>query len=532
MKNLLHSLLPILAATLSFSSTGLAETFDYRRDMQVRLGETWNPLSPFSRASLGACFESELPDNNPTATDSISESYIEKFAELEDRSLLQISASGSTSFGISSLKVDASLETIRESLSTNRSIVYSVVGKRLYGTHSLQAADLNQRGLDAVAAEDSDEFYRKCGRSIITAASYQSTVSVVYIFTFSNASNREQIRAALSASASYGTSSGEIKTNMLTEARKIDTSTELEVLIFQDGIRDANSSLSTLLTITPGDITAVRIAVKDAIDGITFKNSQLVRFSADPISNFFSIPSDPDWQYVSRAYNALEILKTQSDRIVRRYGQLQQLQLDVEYGSAKYRENMEAALLSEKNTLISQLTQLADHARVCFENADEICSTEETSISSALLQYVEIDFGSFLGWQARVFGNYYDSHGERVHRSAAFWPTFSIKNVRLIRSLQLERNGNVLSYLQGDALNAALAGSELDFASIWESSHSANDYCWRGNWTGCNNWAADVTGHKNGFRSRESQFEYKLVIEDIEGNSTEIFPPNPSSVTY
>ena len=90
----------------------------------------------------------------------------------------------------------------------------------------------------------------------------------------------------------------------------------------------------------------------------------------------------------------------------------------------------------------------------------------------------------------------------------------------------------MLKYLEGSQLLGALRGTELDFAGQWESPHSANDYCWRGGWTDCNNWAANATGHMNELKGREASFEYKLVVEDVEGNATEIFLPNPSSVTY
>lgn len=534
------SVLAAAIATISVCfatvTAAFAESFNYNSEMQVRLGETWNPLSPFSKASLSSCFLSTVPTSPPPFEDRTSESFVSEFSELATKAAVEITASGSTSFGVSKIKADASLETLKESFRDNRSVVYSVSITRTYGNFSITNAVLNDFGQErlAVANEKTNPelFYKRCGRSLVTSINSETTLSVLYLFRASSASNRDKVRAAISAAVSSGLSNAEGSLNILNEARSADSTTEMEVLIYQNGQRDSTDAVSDIVGNNPGDLVRARAAIRAGIGAIKFENSPIKKFSADPISNFFDIAPEPSWQYVSRAYSSLEVIQRQADRFIDRYLDLELVQVDVSNGLMDYRENGEIQLISEKNLLLQRLSELSTLARSCFRDANQECSTVEVPVASGVLKYVEVDFGSSLGWRARAYGHGYNANQERVYRSNAYWPLFQIGNLRLIRSVKLVRNGNVKSALNRDALLEAVKGGILNFQGIFESTHSANSYCWRGDWTGCDNWAANTQGHMNELKAREAKFNYELVVEDIEGNILSIPSPNPTQTTY
>ncbi|MBO9479738.1 hypothetical protein J7382_19520 [Shimia sp. R11_0] len=521
---------------LSIGQSALSETFDFEPDMQVSLGATWNPYSPFSRAALSSCFDSTVPARAPSATNTLQEKLIQSFSELEEKSGIKITASGSTSFGLATVKADASLETLREAFNTNRSVAYSVLGTREYSAQLLEDATLNAIGNERIeqanSEGDPEAFYKRCGRSIVTSVRKRSTVSVLYVFRFSQASSRKRIEAAVTVAASSAGSSGNASVNLLQEAKSIDQSTTLDVYLFQDGVADTSGTLADFLTIEPGDITSVRAKVEEALDEIAFENAPIFRFSADAISNFFDVDEESDWRYIGRAYASLDHLKSQADRIVRRYFTLEDLQSDVEKGLASFKDGSEAKLLKEKESLISLLSSLADNARSCFESPEVTCPVEETPIDSRTLHYVDVILAENGGWNARAHNHYYDSHGEVVHFGAAYWPTITIRNQRLIRTLELTRNGNPLRLLDADSIANLISNSVVSFQPVWSSTHSAHSYCWRGNWTGCDNWAADTKGHMNGLKQNEANYAYEVIITDIEGGTTTLDIGNASNYSF
>ncbi|WP_171181055.1 hypothetical protein [Ruegeria sp. HKCCD8929] len=536
LSRVLRTTFAALSVGIAFSQAATSETFDYEHDMQVRIGETWNPLSPYSRASLSSCFETTVPQEAPIAGNRIEERYVNNFSELEEKASVKITARGSTSFGLASVKASASLDTLKEAFNSNRSIVYSVVGTREYSAFFLEEADLNERGQkaldDANTTGDPEKFYRRCGRSLITSVRKKTTFSILYVFSFSDASSKERIETAISLSASSGSSSGEVSSNMLEEARKVDQSTSLDVLVFQDGVRDSSTTASSFLSIAPGEIRKVRVAVEKALNEVIFHNAPTIRFSADPISNFFDVPAESSWGYISNAYSSLDVLKTQADRIVRRYYKLQDIQSDVDRGLVTYKENMEAELLNEKQGLIARLANLASTARQCFDNPGVTCPTDELPIQTSFLKYIDVVFANNLGWRSRAFNNYYDSHGERIHRSASYWPVISVENLRLIRSIELSRNGSAVSYVAEDSLANFVSGGMLDFSPVWTSNHTKVDYCWRGDWTGCENWAKNTQGHMNELKGNEGGFQYFVTITDVEGGKTAVELGNASGTAF
>jgi hypothetical protein len=525
-----------ISFALSIGQTALGETFDYEPDMQVTLGNTWNPFSPFSRAALSTCFDSTVPASIPSAANTVQEKLVQNFSELEESAAVKITASGSTSFGLATVRADASLETLREAFNSNTSIAYSVVGTREYSPQLLEDAVLNTSGSErldqANSGGDPEIFYRRCGRSIVTSVRKMSTVSVLYVFRFSDASSRERIESAITVGASSAGSSGNASVNLLQEARSIDQSTTLDVYLFQNGVTDSSGTLADFLSIEPGDITAVRSKMGEALDEIAFDSAPIFRFSADAVSNFFDVNEEADWRYIGRAYASLDHLKSQADNIVRRYLSLEDVQSDVERGLASFQEGMEDELIQEKGDMIGLLSDLADTARSCFDNPQTTCPVEEAPISTTTLHFINVQLAENAGWRARAHDNYYDSHGERVHRSASFWPTITIRNQRLIRSLELIRNDNPLQFLDANSIANLMSNSALSFEPVWNSTHRQNDYCFRGDWTGCNNWAADTSKHMNELKLREADFSYQFIITDIEGGKTMIDIGNASSYSF
>ena len=532
---MLNVLLPLLALSVligSIPTTCNAESFEYSSDMQVRLGETWNPLDPYTRASVFKCFEPVLPINSPVAREIFYEDFVENFQSLKEKANIKISGSGSTSFGITKLKLDAEYESLKETISNNRSIVYAVAGSRTYEPALIESLAITTEGENLLNG-DADNFYRKCGKSIVTSVTYQSNLSVLYIFKTSKSSYREKIMTAISGAVSSGSTKGSVDVNLLSEVKKIDKSAQLEVRVYQDGFRDNSVSVSALIALPPGDIKSVRKKITEIIEKIVFSNSQIIKFSADPVSTYFDVKPISDWKHVSKAYSALDTLKMFADRLIRRYYKLEDLQIDIEKGLLKFKHGMEEEVLKEKNKIISQLDSLVQVAKNCFDINEEICVVEEVPVLSKYLDFVDLDFGEFVGWRAEAGQNWYNRPREQVEAVVDFWPVFIVKNIRLIRYLQLERNGHSQVLINQKQLEEIGNLTEINFKHFWTSNHNFGHYCFSGRWAeDCNPFAGDKKKIMNMTKLNEKNFAYKIVVTDIEGSEKHYNLPNPSEIAY
>lgn len=516
----LFGLLFLLCSNLSIS---YAQNFDFETDMKVQLGYSWNPLEPYRRASLAQCFQADIPSDSPVAEVTFSESFVETFQELERKSNVTVRAKGASSFGLARVSASAEYSRYKEVFSSDTSLVYAVSGVRRYNAKHIVGADLTSFGTtklnEANEKTNPQIFYRACGKALIDSEVRETQISLIYIFKTSSSRSRERVRAAISAAIKSPTGGGGGSVDFISEARKVDSSVTYNTEVYQNGVRDSIPAVDLVVANAPGDIKEVRKAFRTAIANMRWENSPVVRFSAVNISDHFDIPRDTDADYVDAAYRSLDVLKSYADRVVQRYVQLEMLQQDVSARKVVYRPGKEVELISEKSDLLDTIELLINSAKKCFANARAVCRVDEPQIDNRLLHFVVVDFGNFLTWNAHVSGNHYDSHTERIKATVRYWPSYVVKNRRLIREIRFFRNGGLEKVLSGGSLDDRLSDSVLNLRDTWYREYRRSTYCWRGRWgEDCNPWAADIRRHKNETKDQDRGAQYEWIIVDIEGN--------------
>ncbi|WP_425079710.1 hypothetical protein [Ruegeria denitrificans] len=509
--------------------------FQYLYGMQVHLGVGWEPQQPLSNKLIGGYLQVADPsDQSPNATDRTEQKFINNFQEFEETTRLSLSAKGKGSFGVYKVSGSASYSQERSIFRNSRNVVWSISVKRTYDPISAVGVKLTQSGEglfeEIRANKDISKLKKRVGSHIVTSISREAEITLLYVFTASSSSKTSDIRAAISAHVSGATGGGGVDSTFEQSVRNVDNSVRLDFMLVHAGIDDSSGSLSDILAIAPGDLSEVRRKVGEAISSISWDRSPITEFGAEPLADVFDLPS-PDY--------SAEMLETRKSRIqdmqrrvIQRILELDDLLELNRTSEIELAAGAEDEIRLEINKLDRNFQELEAALLVATENPDEFTGYPTVKIPYGKLHWIKLDFGSFLQWKASASGHY-DNNSERVVATATFWPEFYVKSTDFIGRMELVRNGVTVFSLSQQELRENTRQGRLDGKGFYSSSHSLNEYCWRGHWgETCNPWAADATGHKNSLKANERQFTYQWRVVDIENNVHEFKLPNPADQQY
>jgi hypothetical protein len=522
----MKNFLGLCIAILGIQGAAYAEQFDYKPGMAVELGASWNPLSPGDKAGSGNCVTATASTASTAgynASEEYTEKFVETFEELQRVTSMSLSAAGTYGFGFAKVSAAASYDSLRETFKNNRSIVYVVSGRRTYTPVAIGDIALTPSGTgwlkEAQSKSDPKAFYSKCGEAIITSITKETKVSLVYIFTASNAMLREKIRSAISLAASGGGNSGTASVKMYDEARKADANIALDLKVFQAGALDSSESIRNTVGENPGDINAVRASIKKVIADISWKSSAIASFNAVKLSEYFDIPAQPTWTYALTAYSRLDGLRDTSEKLVRRYLQLKDVLTDADNFSIVLKPDARPRIIAELEAIDSALENLVATARDCFANKQDTCKSKYYDGSTKVMLYIDPDYGTFSRWNGNSEGAY-DYNIEHVVFSAKFWPEFTLRNTRYIREIDVLRDGQVAHHIDAQKINTLIANGVFSLESVMPLAYTNKMYCSKTDKNRrevCVPLGANSKHHLNNLKAQSSA-TYSLRITDLEGN--------------
>ena len=501
-----------------FTTNAKAEIFTYLNGTNITLGNSWNPLKPYSAGGLTTCFSSTKSAGAPTASEQFSEGFTENFQQFKQLTSYSTSVAGSSSYGLAKISAFASYDSIRESLSTNRAIIYVVTGTRTYSPSFITSAQLTPAGEEILKKDkgNGEEFYKACGESLVTSITKEAKISLAYIFTASSSEKKEALKVAISAAVNGVTAGGKFNAKIFEEAKKVDSSASVDLKVFQSGTLDNSATVRNIVGLEPGAIGEVREKLRTAISTMTWESSPIIFFNADKVSDHFSVPS-LDWTHVSKAYSRIDNMQETSERYVQRYMQLKEVLTEADKTTIKLKPDAKAKIIAELSSIDSRLLDLVDTAKACLAGSNTNCNTPYVEISTRIISYIDMDLGRFNAWRGQGSGSY-DRPPEQIRYRADFWPEFTIKNLNYIRSADLTRDSVPVSHLESSVLKSSAVDGILSFKTFYLTSYSNNEYCWSGKWGEiCNPWAANNTLHMNKLKGRNSS-TYSLILTDVEGN--------------
>lgn len=514
----------------------VAETFKYQSGMSVELGSTWNPLEPNDSGGLGKCLNPEISTGKPTITETYSEGFVESYEQLTSKSAISYSASGSGRFGIAKASATADFDSLREAFKDNRNIIYVVTGRRSYSPVKLSGVTLSDAGTKVLAAATAEgnpsAFYKTCGTALITSVTKETAVSLVYVFTASNAENREKVKSAISVAVSYGPVGGSSNLSIMKEIDKVAQDTQVNLLVVQSGALDKSDTVRELVGLKPGAISEIRDGLRKAIEGISWESSAIIAFNAERLDKHLPIPKGGDWAYVTSAYSRIDTMRDAADRLVRRYLQLKDILGDADLGYVTLKNGAREKIIAEMNDVDARIEKLLDTARVCLDGQEDKCKTPYVDVNGKLLPFMNIAYGQFAQWHGRVTQGVYDSGAERIRARAEFWPSFIVQNMKYARAVDLYRNDAVVAHLDSGSLGKAVSGGRLEFSQQFQAQYNGVWYCWGGvGRRDCDPWAADDKRHLNTLKTNDS-FNYHLVVTDVEGGKSILPVPTLKSAEF
>lgn len=503
-------------------ATSFSENFDFKPKMSVRLGKTWNPLRPVDKAGSSICLNAVISTEVPIATEDYSESFVDSFQELQQKTDLSLSATGSYSYGIAKTSMAASYDSIREALKDERSIVYVLSGRRTYTPQSVESISLNATGekllAEANAKKSPTAFYKTCGEAVVTSIVKQTNISLVYVFKTSNALLKTQVRNAISLAAKGGGNRLDVAYKLTDEALKVDNSLKTDLTIFQSGIVDKGSSIRDVVGTEPGDIQSIRSALKKIVIGISWEQAAIASFAASPLSDYFDIPSVPNWENIQQAYVSVDSMRDSSERMVKRYFQLKDVLTDAENSNVVIKPGARDQIISELTNIENALARLLEKAKKCFQNKAAMCNSSYYDSPIGVMNFFDLDFGEFVGWRGTGGGSY-EYSPEQVVQTATYWPEITLKNTRYVNHIDILKGDTVVAHINKAQLSNNMAFGVLTMKSIFSQRHEERSYCSNAhnNRVGvCVPKAGDKIAALNELKNRDSS-EYTVRITDIEG---------------
>lgn len=504
-------------------------------ETSIKLGQSWEPKSPMSSKYLCGFFQSSNVDEaHINATDVFSQSFAENFSEFQKMTKISIDANGKTSVGVFKIQGDASFDQQREFFRSDRKVVWIISGKRTYEPVTLQKIELTEKGkTELKLAQDSHDFTNfigVTGSHIVTSITKEAEINLIYVFTVSNSSLKENLKTAISLSANGGLSSSGIKTSFIDELKKVDNNLDYQVYTLQKGVADNSPALANIISAAPGDIDEVRKQLDLVVKSFLWQNSMITQFKAEPISSLMNMDYNDRYNYDRLALKVNRI-KLLQDQIVTRYLELSDVIKSFSLGNIVSKTGAEDEIKIEMDTLLNHFDLTISSLKSIYINPRQ--SVPDIKISTGVIKWFVLDFGNFLRWDYETTGNWYDSQAELVKGMTTFWPCFYIKNIYYIKRFEIIKNGITVASFSQKQLQQNCLNDNTNIRAIYSLSFNYCDYCFRGRWgEECNPRKDNKPAFANNLKANENGINYSYRIIDIENNKYEYQFINPSKQVY
>lgn len=511
-----------------------AESFVYQPGMNIELGRTWNPGFPNDVGGLGNCLDITYSKSQPNATEQFTEGFVEKFEELQTSLSLNVSGRASARYGLARAEAAAEFGKLREAFRNDRSIVYVVTGRRNYTPVAITGITLSSAGETILAKAKAESkipgFYRQCGETVVTSVSKVASVSLVYVFTSSNSGLRDVVRSSISASVSSGAGKGGISANVMEEVRKVDKSVQVHLEVIQSGLLDRTTTVKNIVGREPGDMKEIRKVLQNVISGLTWESAAMAAFTAERLDRHLDLPAGTNFEGVLNAYSKVDSMREMADLLVQRILQLRDVLDDIDSGAVTPKVDAEANIRAELAKTEAQLEDLVVKARLCIEKTTS-CAVEFVAISKNVLKYLNVSFGSFAGWRGTASGNFSHS-SQMLGWASTYWPEFALENTKYIKNVKLYKENTLVALLDAPIIRTIGSTGILSFQAYHQQSYTGLVPCRAVQMnTKCNPLAANTRWQLNDLKSKNSDL-YRLEIQDIEGNKSDILVPFLKDATF
>lgn len=508
----------------------------YHPNSTFKFGYAIDPRKPDDDKSTNGFFEwqeNSIDNNNAGADVEFSIKEITSKSDLFEKLSLDINLEAKYTF----FKGKASFSWEKEVNISKTSIVYVVHGKKTYYPESYNGyLDLSEKGKRAWAKACQSnkilEFQRIAGTDIVTKIRRGNSISLVYVFNCSSTSMREKIKSKLEAEWSTGSA----KVDFKRELYSVDENMRIDVIGLQTGVSNltlADAKLSEIITITPGDMPAVKQIIANILANVSKEdrdNSPIIELNTKSITEIEDIALS---DFIDEFRTGIELNQIIDRKVV----ELRELNLDNEYmleDVQEYKKNWNSVDFREGSLQIidNAIEELKKNSKIIYEafrkciNAKSIADTEFVITSIPRLLITDILKEPYViplkwGDDASVWCG-----GEKSTVQSNFYPVVHIKFPNAVKHLFVVKNNVRVAKLTNEQVRQ-IAKQEGSFKDFWKIQHTSYDiYTW-----GCfpHLMEAEKRNRHEGHRNGEANNSYSLEIVNDEGKSHFVNISNPNS---
>lgn len=465
-----------LAILLSFviCSPAMAKVYEYTPNMQVSLGEAFDPRRPTESGGGWGCYETDIPANQtPRSILKANEGYSASEEEIAASNQIKVHASGEGKWGAAKLEASADYSSIRQKVGKKRAIFYQIGFTRTFIDKVIakekKLTETGDRRLQAIVKaktpverqEKVKIFWDKCFPRIVVGELRESSLSFVYIFTYTQESDVEKIKTAVSLAFKKGSNRGRTNVDIIDQLSTSAESVEVKWDLIVKGYRGlaagehaskanrqkAKDSLIDVLTQgKPGDIFRVREAIGQyAKNNMSYNTALPTQIFTNSAHRCCDELEDPESDNLSEVlYNRRSIFVSYLENIAQRYIRLQQIQDNAGKTYEYKNDESKDALRAEKAEIQGEWERITDLVTQCFEmkttkDIKDKCQFDEIPIKTRISEYVDFEHMNFAKWSWNM-----DKSGEfrpnerKVVAEFSFWPNFAAKNVSEIEEVLIQ----------------------------------------------------------------------------------------------
>ena len=300
-KNKSTTLAAIISGLSIFPIFAGAEIFFYHPSASISIGESYDELSPGESLIGNGIFEWSIDGvNQSKGVNAVTFSYqeISSFSALSKA--LSIDASAEASFAFNDFSTSIQYDRLLES--SNNGIVIAITAYReLKPKKKNGVLALTKKGKDLLATATTNNqlhlWHQISGSDVIAETVSGHSVTMFYRFSTSDSSKLETLRTNVAAEWSSGSASA----NLITAAKATDGSVSVRIDYGQAGGANDVTALTALLSANNGDVSAIRGAMKVALESADNDNARVLRFNTVKVANLSDVVFGTNGSYKTLA---------------------------------------------------------------------------------------------------------------------------------------------------------------------------------------------------------------------------------------
>jgi hypothetical protein len=275
--------------------------FFYHPSASISIGESYDELSPGESLIGNGIFEWSIDGvNQEKGVNAVTFSYqeISSFSALSKA--LSIDASAEASFAFNDFSTSIQYDRLLES--SNNDIVIAITAYReLKPKKKNGVLALTKKSKDLLATATTNNqlhLWRQISESDVIAETVSGySVTMFYRFSTPDSSKIETLRTNVAAEWSSGSASA----NLITAAKATDGSVSVRIDYGQAGGANDVTALTALLSANNGDVSAIRGAMKVALESADNDNARVLRFNTVKVANLSDVVFGTNGSYKTLA---------------------------------------------------------------------------------------------------------------------------------------------------------------------------------------------------------------------------------------